>query len=164
MKHLFSNLKVCQRFLEIARRNNDSDAEQLMLKLSLLEVCGWIEETLDLLYYDTIKNNINRVKIKKYIDDNISSFKYERFKAALVKCIGTNNFNILESTLVNERSFVLFKSSLNTLQSIRNPSAHTHYAGASQNYMEIKLLLKHLRTVYTGTITVRKYLRNNHII
>ena len=163
MKHLFSNLKVCQNFLEIAKQNNDSDAEQLMLKLSLLEVCGWIEETLDLLYYDTIKNNINRVKIKKYID-NISSFKYERFKEALTKCIGTNNFNILESTLINERSFVLFKSSLNTLQNIRNTSAHTHYAGASQNYIEIKLLLKYLRKVFTGIIAVRKYLRNNHII
>ena len=159
MKHLIRNLKKCKEFKDIAYKKKDHDGEMLMLKLALLETCGWIEETMDNIYLST--NIKNRNDIEAHIE-KIYSFYYETFKKVLVFCIGRRNVKSLEQTF-STQELQHFKSALSTLKNIRNSSAHTHYMGSSQQVLGLKDLFLHVKTIQKSFNKIIAHLKTNNL-
>lgn len=159
MKNLIKNLKKCKEFKNIAYNNKDSDGEMLMLKLALLETCGWIEETMDNIYLST--NMKNRSNIATHID-KIYSFYYETFRKTLVFCIEEHNVKLLEQTF-STQELQHFKSALLTLKDIRNSSAHTYYMVSSQQFLGLKDLFLHVKTIQKSFKKIIGFLKSQNL-
>ena len=103
----------------------------LSAKLSIIEVCGWIEECMDRLVLDAPVLDDIRDDNRKIVKDqvkHIHGFSYENhFKHLLICLIGCVGVNSLEDQIDSYR-FHQMISDLNSLRAIRNELAHTSYA------------------------------------
>lgn len=133
----------------------------LYLKVGLLELCGWIEETIDYIFLDYASKRLSldgESFFKEHIKHNYS-FTYDKhFKYLLSLLIGTVKFEKIEqripiSILVN------FRATLNTLKTKRDNCAHTQITGLSVQLDSPTVLLQSLEHVYDGFRWFRKYLR-----
>lgn len=110
-----------------------NDRPKLLSKLALLELCGWIEETLDEIIREVDKSTINDGKwvytevIKKTYGFNYNS----HFRPMLVKLIGEVFTRKIESEMNNSDPGDLdnLKSLLNDLWNKRGNLAHADIAG-----------------------------------
>lgn len=125
--------------------SHDSMVQELMLKLVLLDLCGWIETSFDQIYYSSGKS----VEEKELIQSKIEkcySFKYKQFKEVLCFCIGVHNFKIIESKF-SPQDLQLFHSSLSDLCQKRDTIAHNNHSTSSStqylgiNDLKIKFLI-----------------------
>ena len=134
---------------------NDADQKILIFysKLATLELCGWIEESLDdivLRYADTkLTQEKNTEDFKKIVKDNFGFDYNKNFRKMLMSLIGLISIEKLESNL-QERDFLDLKSQLGSLKTIRNSFAHTHI-NPHINQIEVT------RTYYAPSITKRTF-------
>ena len=93
-------------------------------KLAILELCGWIEESMD----DIAKSNANRYLKEKrnvdFIDDSIikltHGFDYNNnFRIMLMQLVGIINIEKLEYKL-DSTKFHIMKSTLGSLKDCRD--------------------------------------------
>lgn len=156
---LNTNLKLCE---DIYRSQKDADKKQLMLKLALLEACGWLEECLDSLYAEVI---IDQDKFKQEAIQRIQciyAFDAKAIKEALIILIGIVNYSQLEKSL-NQETWEKAKSSLGTLKKARDSSAHTIYAG-NQDYMGISSINNNIQNVIKSLKEIEDYLKQHGFI
>lgn len=104
--------------------------QQLILKLAFLELCGWLETTLDEIYLSVGKT----IKEKEFIERHINScygFKQQNFTSCIKYCLGDDKYNTLkngyDSSTHNKKQKNDFLNKLETLSKIRNEYAHTCY-------------------------------------
>lgn len=99
-------------------------------KLAILELCGWIEMSMD----DIVMRHCNRKLViganKKFMEKDVVSrtygFDYDRhFRMMLIKLIGMVGTEQLESTL-DALLQAKFKAELQSLKAIRDLLAHTY--------------------------------------
>jgi len=131
--YILSNLKTLDR----KYRKTTSPKESLFYsKLAILELCGWVEESMDdiVLRCATrhLKNNDNKVFVQKQIVKRTHGFDYEfHFRRMLIQLIGIINVEKLEKN-VDQIKKTRFKAALSTLKSDRDPQAHTHIKGVAR--------------------------------
>lgn len=153
-KDIRQSLKKCEELYNINKA--DSYAQQLILKLSLLELCGWIEVSFDQLYYSIAKTPEER----KIIDEKIKncySFKYDKFQDMLCLCIGVQNYNMIKNKFT-EQNFQLFKGALNNLSQQRDKLAHNNHNFQSPQYFGISDLKKYCITILKSVNNIQKEL------
>lgn len=102
----------------------------LCSKASILEVCGWVEQAMDLLVIEAA----NRCKLSsdriKWIDEkyikNTNGFSYQKhFEKMIVSVVG---YRVLEDAERKTGSvFAVMNGSLSSLTPLRNHYAHTHF-------------------------------------
>ena len=121
--------------------NNSSADPQLPLfysKLSVIEFCGWIEDSVDELLHNFIDAHIleprNQTLIKRHIKSN-HSFSYEDKMFPLISSVlGIDSWeNILDS--FPPADFVKFVAVLGNFSQHRNNLAHTHTVGTTPSYL-----------------------------
>ncbi len=132
-------------------------------KLAILELCGWIEESIDLMVTDLaskkIKNSSNLKIINQAIKRNYG-FDYDKhFRNLLIQLIGLINFEKLESKMDSSKLQLLI-SSLETLTQIRNSLAHTHIKGVTTQINSPSITLSQFSNVYNGLKEAEKALRS----
>lgn len=131
-------------------------------KLAVLEVCGWIEEAIDEIWWNIFKYKIKNIAhqeiVEKAINEN-SAFDYERnFKKVLVLLIGTKKIEELEKK-VDPYKFQNLKSELGNLKKVRNSAAHTHFQiGVTPNFDAPSITLKRVQRVYDGLENIESVL------
>jgi reactive intermediate/imine deaminase len=106
-------------------------------KLALIELCGWIEETMDDIVLRCAKRCLKSEANKKFIDKTISgthSFEYEPFRKMLMMVIGLATLEKIEEKLENTGKISALKSALGNLKDSRNRAAHTHTKGTLRTY------------------------------
>lgn len=109
-------------------------------KLALLELCGWIEESMDdiVLSYGnrTLKQKSNKEYIKKQIVPWVHGFQYQQhFRPMLMSVIGIRNLERVETKLeYNGGQVSRLSSFLGNLKSDRNDAAHTFLKGITRTY------------------------------
>jgi hypothetical protein len=132
---------------------SDSNHKIYYSKLSLIELCGWIELCIDEItknYIDLKLSKTTNINLaKKQFVDNTFGFEYDKnLRPILIKLIGIVNVEPLEDLLDHNGDFTLLKSQLNSLISLRNPAAHTSIAGVTHTYQAPSTMLIYLNSIY----------------
>lgn len=125
-------------------------------KLALLELCGWIEESMDDIVLRCARRHLkDRKNIKFVADQTIKrtyGFEYEKhFRKMLIHLFGIINTEKLERK-VDQRKWQLFKAALNNLKTKRNTEAHTHIKGAMRHIDAPSITIAQFPALYDGLI------------
>lgn len=136
-------------------------------KLSVLELCGWVESTMDDIVVKCartrMKNSRNINYVQKEIVDRTSGFTYDyHFRGMLMRIIGLVNLERLEKTL-DQRKFIALKASLKLLSDARNQAAHTHLDKATATYTSPSLIMRYFQDVYDGLKDIEQCIRRLQI-
>ena len=137
------NLNCIQKRYDNAMASKDAYSSleaQLCSKLAIIELCGWIEETIDTILMDylrrTIPNHTIRSAIEKDIIQNVYGFKYNQYRQLMERILGARRFEHIVMSLerVKARNSHLH-SILSDLSKKRNLAAHTHFEqGVTQTF------------------------------
>lgn len=149
--------------LDVKYRRSTSQTDNLFYsKLALLELCGWLEESIDTIILDYAKKNIKENNNLKIIAERIkynSGFAYEKnFKSLLVIVVGLIVFEKIEKN-IDTSKLVLFKSTLHTLKKIRDSEAHTHLKGVTRTIDSPSKTILHFNYLYDGLLEFENTLK-----
>lgn len=135
-------------------------------KLALIELCGWIEESMDSIIYQCASRHIIDKSSSEFIKDIIArtyGFRYDAdFRDMLIKLIGIINVENLEDKL-NQNKFHILKSTLGTLTISRNNHAHTYIKGVTIRIDAPSVTINHFSKVYEGLEDINKCIRKIHL-
>lgn len=161
--YIENNLKTLDILYRRSKSNKDASFAS---KLAILELCGWIEVSLD----DCIERASIRVlkdaKSRTFMQDKIKrnyGFEYEaHFRAMMVNLIGIWGFETIVKK-VNIAVAVNFTNELNALKIKRNSLAHTYTRGVTAHYDAPSITLARLVNLKAGFAAfdgeLRKYCR-----
>jgi len=125
-KYIYDNLSRVERLY-----SNSQDQKETLLfaKLYIIELCGWIEDTFDDLFYRCLKKNTKEINNEKYLKELIKGnygFSYEQhFRKILMIIIGCLNFERIEKRIKLDKK-EKFRLALNRLEEKRNIEAHSY--------------------------------------
>lgn len=157
--YIQSNLKA----LDVKFRKSNSQRDNLFYsKLAILELCGWLEESMDVVVNDCAKRLVKNPQNLAYIEAEIkrnSGFNYEKnFKSLLIKLIGIVVFEKIESSLDSQK-LQLFISTLGTLVIKRNSEAYTHIKGVTRVIDAPSVTIAHFNNLYNGLLEFENALK-----
>ena len=132
-------------------------------KLSLIELCGWIEITMDDIIRSCARKHIKRANNLKYVEDSIinktHSFTYKsHFREMLIAIVSLVKVEELEGKL-DRQKFDTMRSSLGSLKKQRDSEAHTYTDNATQTVYAPSLIAHHFENVYYGLKDIEKCVR-----
>jgi hypothetical protein len=108
-------------------------------KLAVIELCGWIEETMDDIIIKCANRCLKTSDCKKYVTNSIikpiHGFQYDNhFRKMLMTTIGIINLEKLEKKLEKSSKITLLKNNLKNLVQSRNQAAHTCLKSVTRTY------------------------------
>lgn len=142
------------RSLEFRYRRARSAKEALFCsKLAILELCGWIEESMD----DVVRRcatrhlevQTNRDFCESQIIQRNFGFNYERnFRTMLIGLLGLVAVESLEKK-VDQAKYASMKATLSSLKTVRDSEAHTHLKSA-RTLNAPSVTMSQFKTLYEG--------------
>jgi hypothetical protein len=134
---------------------NSRDQRQLLIhsKVAVIELCGWIETSMDDIFYRMINRNVaqqnQRDELRKKID-SYSGFNFDQyFKKMILDCVGFVGFVKLQKSIDPVKD-QLFRSELGTLTKIRNELAHTYIKGTTAQFDAPSVTISRLPRICDG--------------
>ena len=123
-------------------------------KLALIELCGWIEVSMDDIISKCAKRNLKKRSNLKFSNEQIVGktfgFEYNKhFRSMLRNLIGLIQLEKLEKK-VDSSKFHALKSTLGTLKAARNNQAHTYIRGVTITLNAPSTTIRHFSIVYEG--------------
>jgi hypothetical protein len=108
-------------------------------KLATLELCGWVEDTIDNIVImhanRNLKNKDNKNYAKKQIVNRTYGFQYEKhIRPMLISILGLITLERVEDKFEKNGKITLLKNLLSNLKGSRDKAAHTHLKGSMNNY------------------------------
>lgn len=105
-------------------------------KLAILELCGWIEDSMDDIISRCASKNLkeksNKTYVLKEIIKKTYGFEYEKhFRNMLIRLIGLSYVEKVEQK-VDSVKLQKLKATLSSLKDYRNKEAHTHLKGVTK--------------------------------
>lgn len=136
---------ICKSYLlktlnQLDRLYNSSKARQKTIfysKLAVIELCGWIEETMDEIILRCANKCLKEQQSQKLIKNTVKtnySFQYDNFRKILMMIIGLVNLEKIEKKLNTTEKVTKLKTKLDSLKNSRNQAAHTHVKGILRTY------------------------------
>jgi len=117
------------------RKEKKATKQVFYSKLALMELCGWIEITMDKILSSVLKKQLTDTRHIKIVEGAIrfnSNFNYDKnFKPLLMQIIGFKSIEKIEKK-VTQQKFVTMKAALEYLKTPRNSAAHTFIKGMTQ--------------------------------
>ncbi len=151
------------------RFNKATSAKESLFysKLAIIELCGWIEESMDDLVLRCARRHLKLAANVKYVEKEIVErtygFKYEKhFRRMLIQVIGLINIEKLEKR-VDQTKRTHFIATLEALTTSRNSEAHTHIRGTTKLINAPSVTLNQFNTLYEGLIEYDNTVRKMHI-
>lgn len=144
--------------------NKTSGKEALFFsKLALIELCGWIEESMDDIVLRCsirhLKDETNRKHCANEIVKRTYGFDYANFRSMLIRLLGLVNVERIEAQ-VDETKYQIFKSKLSSLKQARDREAHTHLKGVTRTIDAPSYTIAQLQGVYEGLLEFDRVIRN----
>lgn len=132
-------------------------------KLAILELCGWIEESMDnviqISAYRRLKKPDNLTFVEKQIIKRTYSFEYDQhFRNMLIQVIGIINVERLEDNL-DRTKLDMMKSTLATLKECRDKQAHTHLKDTTMIIDAPSVTQSRFQIVYDGLKDIESCIR-----
>lgn len=129
-----------QNLKQIERRYTASRTQKEPLfysKLAILELCGWLEITIDDLVCRAVRRKVRDAakveRFEKSVVEPVYGFHYRKhFRRLICAAIGEVNVHDIEATMDQLKRQQL-ESELNGLYQVRNSLAHTYVKGVTQN-------------------------------
>jgi len=123
-------------------------------KLAILELCGWIEESMDDIILRCarrhLKNATNITFVESQIVNRTYGFDYHKhFRRMLIQLLGVINVERIEKK-VDQTKRAQLESTLAALKTVRDAEAHTHIRGATRNINAPSVTLSQFTTLYEG--------------
>ena len=132
-------------------------------KLALIELCGWIEVTMDRIILYCARKHLRQSSSLNYVEGTVvertSGFTYRNhFRPMLVQVIGLVKVEELEQAF-DQPKFQAMQASLGNLRVERNNQAHTYLDGITQTVFAPSVINSHFQNVYNGLKDVEKCVR-----
>lgn len=144
--------------------NAASQRESLLFsKLAILELCGWIEESMDDVVMRCAMRRVNGHHNRNYCRDvivkNTYGFEYDRhFRFMLIRLLGLVNIEYVEAR-VDQAKHAAMTAALTTLKAQRNLEAHTHVKGTTRLINAPSVTITQLSPVYEGLAEFDRVIR-----
>jgi hypothetical protein len=120
-------------------------------KLAIIELCGWIESTMDNIAGHFAKKKLKTQQYKdifRGVKENNFGFDYKKnFRKMLIQTIGMHKMERIEQKLNKTGSISILDSTLDTLKSLRNDAAHNHI-GVTTVYQAPSVTKSQLEIIY----------------
>ena len=123
-------------------------------KLAVIELCGWLEDSMDNIIEKYCNGKLKNLANKKYVKDNILTpnhgFHYQsNFRPMLMNSIGIIELEKLEEKLESTGAKIeILKSTLGRLKTNRNLAAHTFIKGVTNSYDAPSVVKNDFRRLY----------------
>lgn len=135
----------------------------LYTKLALLELCGWVEESMDNIVKIYGKRKLKTEPFKKLhlnIIDKNYGFKYEyNFRPMLIQTIGIIQVEKLETDLNKLAKIDILSSELTRLNKLRNKAAHTYTKGTTASFAAPSVTLGIFHIIYPILLEIDQKLK-----
>lgn len=157
--YLLKNLEVIEKLFN----SSTSTTKGLFYsKLAILELCGWIEESMDDIIIKCAHRNIKDKRYQKEVNEIVKrnyGFDYEKnFRSMLIQVIGRVGVCKLERR-IDPVKFQVLQSTLSKLKTYRDSEAHTHIKGITKRLDAPSLTKANYLLVYDGLIEIDSKLR-----
>ena len=159
--YILNNLQALDRNY---RKAKSAKAAQFSSKLAILELCGWIEESMDDIVLRCARRNLvdvaNRTYCEKEIVKRTYGFDYHNnFRLMLIKVLGLIAVEKLERG-IDATIHGRMKSALSTLKQQRDSEAHTHLKGITRTINAPSVTIAQFRPVYDGLVAIDDIIRS----
>ena len=135
-------------------------------KLAILEVCGWIEESMDDIIRGCANKRLKEPKNLRSVENLIKrtyGFHYEdNFRDMLIHIIGIIKLEILEQ-IFDQHKFTQMIYSLNVLKQRRNELAHTYIKGTTPTIDAPSWTDRRFQYVYEGLKDIEHHINKMKI-
>lgn len=137
----------------VYRRTSSTTEASYCSKLAILELCGWIELSMDDIVLRgcvrALKHDKNRKAVREKVKRNYG-FEYQKhFVSLITSLVGFHGYEALERTIPTPVS-VSFKSELGNLKERRNSLAHTYFKGVTHHYDAPSITISRYHSVAAG--------------
>lgn len=162
--YILTNLKA----LDWRYKRSTSSKELLFFsKLAILELCGWIEESMDDIIRKCAKRHLRKQSNQKYVEIEIIKrnygFDYQRhFRNMLVRMVGLISVERIERR-VDQTKRSNLEATLSVLKTIRDSEAHTHIKGVTRTINSPSITIMHFYLVYDGLKEFDRVIRNTSL-
>lgn len=120
-------------------------------KLAIIELCGWIELSMDNIAENFVNRYVKTAEFKKKFKqtkDKNNGFDYENnFSKMLIQTIGLHNMEKVETIIVSPVELTILKANLESLKKLRNDAAHT-FIGTTTTYQAPSVTKSQLESIY----------------
>ena len=159
-KHILENLNNLDN---LYKKSVGAKEPLYYSKLAILELCGWIEISMDDIVRQCAKKNLRNPSNKKYIEDEFinktHSFGYStHFRRMLIGVIGLNFVEKLEQK-VDSYKFGRLRAILGSLKKDRDIEAHEYIKGTTKILDAPSVTKINLPCVYDGLKEFEKALK-----
>jgi hypothetical protein len=132
-------------------------------KLAILELCGWIEISMDDIILRLAKKHLKQSKnigfVEKEVIKRTYGFDYSRhFRKMLINIIGIAGVEKLEKK-IDSIKFQLMISSLDSLKLYRDSEAHTYIKGTTKRMDAPSVTMNRISDIYNGLKNIDDELR-----
>jgi len=162
--HIQTNINQINKLYQ---RNIGSRRGLFFAKLAILEVCGWIEESMDDIVLSCANRHLTDPTNINYTRDTIvqrtTSFEYDKhFRFMLMRTLGIIGLEKLEIRY-DTTKFNHMKASLRILKRRRDEQAHTHIKGTIMTIDAPSVIIRHFQNVYNGLKHIESLVRRIRI-
>lgn len=131
----------------------DSTHKDLYSKLALIELCGWLEISMDKIVGDYSTTHLVEPKNQDDFKDKIIAKTYgcdykSHLRPMIINLIGLKGIEKLEDYLKAEGDFQILVVQLGSLWKLRNPAAHTTIVGVTTSYQAPSAMKKYLDSLH----------------
>ncbi len=138
-KHILNTLKALDIKYNQALLTPNPLEPVYFSKLAILEYCGWIEESFDLIVRRSVKGRLKTDVFKNMLNqsviENTYGFEYKKhFRPMLSRAIGLRDMEIVEGALIDKGQLDKLTSELDTIKKLRDNAAHTWINGTTMSY------------------------------
>jgi hypothetical protein len=158
--YILDNLEALDRRY---KKTKSSKEALFCSKLALLELCGWIEESMDDMVLRCSIRHLKKPNNRKYCTDEIVKrtygFDYQKnFRFMLIRLLGLVVVEKLEGQ-VDPTKYSTMKSTLASLKTLRDGEAHTHLKGMARSLNAPSLTMTQLQPIYEGLMEFDRAIR-----
>jgi len=131
----------------------DPNHKDFYSKLALIEICGWLEITMDEIIKTYSNNKLVDQAYKDEVNDKVIDKTYgcdykDHFRPMLIKLIGIKSIEILERELKSQAVFQILVSQLGSLWTLRCKVAHTSIVGVTLTYQAPSAMKRYLDSLH----------------
>lgn len=158
--YILANLRTLNRKYSNATTMRES---LFYSKLAILELSGWIEESMDDVVLRCARRHLKDGANLKFVQNEIvkrtHGFDYQQhFRRMLIQLLGVINVERIEKSIDQSKRLKLM-ATLGALKTARNAEAHTHIKGVTRHINAPSVTLSQFPALYDGIVEFDATLR-----
>jgi|SRR5579872_3788903 len=161
--YITGNLQAINRSYLAATSQRES---LFFSKLAILELCGWIEESMDDVVMRCAMRHLKELGNRAYCRDEFVNKTYgfdyhKNFRFMLIRLLGLVNVENIEAR-VNQTKRDRMTAALSSLKAQRNLEAHTHVKGTARSINAPSVTIAQFRPLYEGLTEFDRIIRGTN--